>query len=63
MAWFFSNSNNPDIVLTSRIRLARNISGIPFVQRMNKEESERVIKEVSSAIIESNSAYPMNISY
>jgi protein arginine kinase len=55
MAWYFSKSNDADIVLTSRIRLARNIDNLPFPHMMSKEQSEKVIEDISSSIMESNS--------
>lgn len=54
MSWFFSKSNDADIVLTSRVRLARNIDNIPFPHMMSKEQSNKVIQDISSSIIESN---------
>lgn len=56
MAWFFSKSSDEGIVLTSRIRLARNINGIPFPHLMDKETAEKVIDEIKSSILDSNSA-------
>jgi protein arginine kinase len=40
------------IVLTSRIRLARNISGIPFPHMLSLNRSEEVIDEIYSSIID-----------
>lgn len=51
----FKNHNN-DIVLTSRIRLARNIDGVPFPQKLNQEDANKVIKDVADSILNSNSA-------
>lgn len=56
MAWFFSKSSDEGIVLTSRIRLARNINGIPFPHLMDKETAEKVIDDIKSSILDSNSA-------
>jgi len=46
-----------DVALSSRIRLARNISGIPFAGRMNKQDIEKAIDMVkqSLSIIENGS--------
>ncbi|MBZ4663779.1 MAG: protein arginine kinase [Caloramator sp.] len=55
MAWFFSKSSDEGIVLTSRIRLARNIDGIPFPHLLDKENAKKVVDDVTSAILESNS--------
>lgn len=51
-----SSSKNDNIILTSRIRLARNIYKMPFPHLMNQEQGEKVINDVSSAILESNSS-------
>ncbi|SEF86687.1 protein arginine kinase [Caloramator fervidus] len=52
---FFKNNNN-DIVLTSRVRLARNIDGIPFPQKLSEKEANKVIDQVADSILNSNSA-------
>lgn len=54
MDWIKSEGPDSDIVISSRIRLARNIKGYHFPHAMNKEESDRVIQECSSAIMESS---------
>lgn len=56
MSWFFSKSNEADIVLTSRIRLARNIENKPFPQMLKADEANRVIDMAAESIIDSNSA-------
>ena len=37
MNWYFETTNE-DSVISTRVRLARNISGIPFKVKMSKEE-------------------------
>lgn len=51
-----SNSKSKDdwIVLTSRIRLARNIDKIPFPHMMDQKQADRVIDDVFSSITQSN---------
>ena len=39
-----------DVVLISRARLARNISGEPFVNRANREEQIRIRDSIASAL-------------
>lgn len=56
MDWVQSNGPESDIVLSSRIRLARNIKGYRFPHVMDKEEANKVIQECSSAIMESSTA-------
>jgi len=50
------NKKENNIVLTSRIRLARNIDGVPFPQKLNENEINNVIKDVSDSVLNSNSA-------
>lgn len=48
-----------DIVITSRIRLARNLKNYKFPVKMNQEEADSVIKEVNNAIDRINSNYTL----
>lgn len=52
---------NKDIVITSRIRLARNLKNHRFPVKMNQEEAEKVIQEVNNAISRINLNY--NLTY
>lgn len=45
-----------NMILTSRVRLARNLANIPYPHMLNPEQTEEVINEVTSSITESNSA-------
>lgn len=33
MNWYLQNGKESDIVVSSRIRIARNISGYPFIRK------------------------------
>ncbi|TDT51249.1 protein arginine kinase [Fonticella tunisiensis] len=50
------NMFGTDIVLTSRIRIARNLENMPFPHKMTNEQTRKLINEVASSIIDSNSA-------
>ncbi len=41
--WYNEYGTDGDVVLSSRVRLARNISGIPFPRRSNREQQEEVL--------------------
>lgn len=41
--WYTEFGNAGDVVLSSRVRLARNIKGIPFGERMKDSDAEKVI--------------------
>lgn len=46
MNWYLENGKESDIVISSRIRLARNISGIPFKAKMNKEDEQNLLDKI-----------------
>lgn len=51
--WYIQNGNNSDVVISSRIRFARNLSGLPFITKMTKEDKEKVedkIKEIAPSL-------------
>lgn len=48
--WYCSNGFQDDIVLSTRVRLARNLKGIPFPNRMSAEDAEKVISVVGDAL-------------
>lgn len=53
--WINSKGPESDIVLSSRVRLARNLKAYPFPHIMSREEAEKLIKESSDSILERNS--------
>jgi protein arginine kinase len=56
MTWYRDVGPEGDIVISTRIRLARNLKDYPFPERMNAEQRHKVMELVSSAIINGNSA-------
>ena len=52
--WIKAHSENDDIVLSSRIRLARNIKGYPFPNKLSKEKAMEIVKKVESAFYTSS---------
>lgn len=51
MAWFDKNNEN-GIIISSRVRLARNLKGYPFVTRMKKEEAVEICKRLKNELLE-----------
>lgn len=47
--WIESNGKNEDLVLSSRIRLARNLSNIPFPHKLSIDRRKELIKLVEDA--------------
>ena len=52
--WIKSNKRNEDLVLSTRIRLARNLSKIPFPHKLDSEKGKELIKLVEDAFYTSS---------
>ena len=53
MNWYVQNGKESDVVLSSRVRLSRNIKGYPFTNRCTEEELKEIynkIKEITPLI-------------
>jgi len=48
--WMEGAGPDSDVVISSRVRLARNIAGLPFPHMLDREQAERVIGTVSDLI-------------
>ena len=48
--WLRGTGPEVDVVVSSRIRLARNLAGFPFVPKLGKEQEEDVIDLVEEAV-------------
>ncbi len=51
--WYTECGKDSDVVLSSRVRLARNVKGIPFPKRADKENQQKVIDLLKDAVKES----------
>lgn len=52
--WTEGSGPSADIVVSSRIRLARNVRGIPFPQQMNDAHGEELLRLVEAGVREIN---------
>ena len=50
MKWYEVTGNGHDVVISSRVRLARNIKGIPFPNKMTDDDAKRVIELTANAL-------------
>jgi len=50
MAWYNTSGNAWDTVISSRVRLARNLNGYPFASRMNEEQAHAIIAKVGAPL-------------
>lgn len=63
MSSWYNDAVNNDIIVTSRIRLARNIQGIPFPSRMNDDMRTELNNSVKNAILESNTPFSKSLKF
>jgi protein arginine kinase len=61
--WYREYGTDGDVVLSSRVRLARNIQGIPFPRRTNEEQQEQVLSLCKDAMLKSENDWSKSISY
>jgi len=50
MNWYLQSGKDSDVVMSSRVRLARNLSNILFVNRCSKDEFEEILKSAEEAV-------------
>ena len=62
-SWYNEISKDDNVVVSTRIRLARNLSGIPFPSRMTAEQLEELKQRVKNAISESNTPFAKSLKY
>ena len=48
--WYIANGSQGDIVLSSRVRLARNLVDFPFPCRISPEEAQRLDEVIVKAL-------------
>lgn len=54
--WYIEKGPESDVVMSSRVRLARNFRDYPFPFKMKREEGEKVIQKVKDAVFNSSTA-------
>ena len=54
MKWYTNNANQSDIVLSTRVRLARNLCDYPFPTRLDVDSRNEVNQIVKNALIDDN---------
>lgn len=60
MIWY--NDLNDGIVISSRIRLARNLNKTPFPANLSEDKRKEVLKKLKAAVFESNSTLAKDFS-
>ena len=55
--WYCAAGHDSDVVFSSRIRLARNLEGYPFPNKMDLSQKCEVIQKISDALMSDSSPY------
>lgn len=55
--WMQGNGPHSDIILSSRIRLARNLDGIPFPAGLDAEKSAAVMEKVRGSLVKAKTSF------
>ncbi|MDG1491009.1 MAG: hypothetical protein P8R43_03900, partial [Planctomycetota bacterium] len=53
-SWLSSEGPEADVVVSSRVRLARNIEGAPFMSRISGEQAEELSQTLRGALLEAS---------
>ena len=61
--WYEKAGECSDVVISTRVRLARNLAAFPFPNRMTPEQKAEVERRVRDAILNSNSAIAADFSF
>lgn len=62
-SWYTSHAPEDDIAVSTRIRLARNLSGLPFPARMTSEQRKELNLKVKNAVLQSNTPFAKSLKY
>ncbi|MFZ5985616.1 MAG: protein arginine kinase [Bacillota bacterium] len=61
--WYIEKGPESDVVMSSRVRLARNFKEFPFPSKMTKEDGQKVLSKVKDAVFERSNAVSKNFEY
>ena len=62
-SWYKTEVSDDAIAVSSRIRLARNLKGLPFPSRMTTQQREELNRRVKDAILGSNTPFAKSLKY
>jgi len=62
-SWYDNCGFDNEIVISTRIRLARNLSSLPFPAIMTAEQNEQLKQKVKEAIAGSNTPFAKTLKY
>lgn len=62
MAWYNTVGKENDIILSSRVRFARNLAGFPFGSRLKDEQAHQIVDQVSDLLAQNGFEKKENLS-
>ena len=62
-SWYTTHAPEDDIAVSTRTRLARNLSGLPFPARMTPEQRRELNLKVKNAVLQSNTPFAKSLKY
>lgn len=48
--WYLQNGKDSDVVISSRVRLVRNLTGSKYINKATKEEQEKIIEQIKEVV-------------
>lgn len=63
MKWYEKSGNEADVVISTRVRLARNLQDYPFPVKMSAEQRAKVEQAVHDAVMRGNSSISNSFRY
>ena len=48
--WYLQNGRDSDVVITSRVRLVRNLNGFKFLKKCSNEEQEKILEKIKEIV-------------
>ncbi len=61
--WYSTQNKQDDIIISTRIRLARNLEGMPFSSKMNAQHRKELNNAVKEAILGSDTPYAKSLKF
>jgi protein arginine kinase len=61
--WYSKEAKENDIVVSTRVRLARNLENTPFPSFMDNNAKKQVSEQVKKAILESDTPFSKSLKY
>ena len=48
--WYLQNGKDSDVVVSSRVRLVRNLNGFKFLNKCSKEDQEKILEKIKDIV-------------